>query len=315
MQKSAFSATDCSVIIPTFGRHEVLIETLQSVFAQESLPGEVIVVDQNPSHPEKIHQQLTEWHAQGRIVWVRLPEPHITFARNLGAALANGEILVFIDDDVLLYEGFFQKHAAIYNDPSIVAANGQSIDQTSGVPFGFIPMGHKLDTGIGRLVGTGATCNLSVRRTVFLQQGGFDQSFAGQVNRSDADLALRWRAQGIIIEYSDGPTLTHRKFPSGGVRVYGRHDRPEWTRSVGDFHYALRHGTIWDVVKVFRPIGMRRENVMQFWRLPWAMLSCLYGFIVAWQRNRQGFRTSLTPEGVTRLRSSYLAGRDLLEVS
>lgn len=95
----------CSTIIPTVGR-ELLEQSVQSVLAQNMTPSshELIVVNDSGKPLSKALQSLLKGatvlstHRRERCV-----------ARNLGAAVARGKYLHFLDDDDVLFPGAFEQ--------------------------------------------------------------------------------------------------------------------------------------------------------------------------------------------------------------
>jgi len=93
-----------TIIIPTRGRADYLAVTLASTMPQaRSAAAEVIVVDDG-RHPG-IETLATERGAR----YLALGSPRgLNAARNVGAAAAAGELLVFVDDDVEVAAGWLQ---------------------------------------------------------------------------------------------------------------------------------------------------------------------------------------------------------------
>ncbi|WP_230479062.1 glycosyltransferase family 2 protein [Gibbsiella quercinecans] len=96
-------STKVSVIIPTYGRSELLIRAIDSVLAQTHAQVEVIVVDDNPpSEPQRkaTRQRLTPYIEQGKIIYYpRRRNGGGARARNSGILRATGEYITFLDDD------------------------------------------------------------------------------------------------------------------------------------------------------------------------------------------------------------------------
>ena len=90
-----------SVAIPTYGRDQVLIDSVAALLALDPPPFELLVVDQTPRHDPDCEARLREWQAQGQIQWLRLPTPSITGAMNVALQEARGERVLFLDDDIL----------------------------------------------------------------------------------------------------------------------------------------------------------------------------------------------------------------------
>ena len=84
-----------SIIIPTLNREEILLKTLKGI-AGLSGDFEVLVVDQSDT---PVKEDLLKSIDQ-RIRLVYLKEKGLPNARNIGANEADGEILIYLDDDV-----------------------------------------------------------------------------------------------------------------------------------------------------------------------------------------------------------------------
>ena len=71
-----------TVAIPTYNREQVLIYTIQHVLAQGQPADEILVVDQTPEHESKVTRQLSRWHAEGTIRWLKQDVANLSAARN-----------------------------------------------------------------------------------------------------------------------------------------------------------------------------------------------------------------------------------------
>src|ERR1700678_2869899 len=84
-----------SVVVPTKNRPDEVACMLSSVRAKPTMPLEIIVVDQ--SAPAYVLEPFPEL--------VHVHDPRIggaSAARNRGIGLARGDVILFIDDDVVL---------------------------------------------------------------------------------------------------------------------------------------------------------------------------------------------------------------------
>ncbi len=90
-----------SVIIATYNRDEPLCSAISRVLGQD-YPANVqlIVVDQSPIHGKEAAEFLRGRQQQMR--YLRLTEPNLPKARNAGLAEAVGDLILFVDDDVVL---------------------------------------------------------------------------------------------------------------------------------------------------------------------------------------------------------------------
>jgi GT2 family glycosyltransferase len=95
-----------SAILPTKNRAVLLAETVRALLAQTVVPHEIIVVDQSATEEGRrlVHSLVAAVPLRQRPALVYLWNPAINGAapaRNVGLELARGEIVVFIDDDVV----------------------------------------------------------------------------------------------------------------------------------------------------------------------------------------------------------------------
>ena len=176
----------CSVVISTRDRPESLAACLGAVVGQGLRDLEIVVVDSAPSCGD-VRAVAEEFGAR----YLRVAQPGLSRARNAGAHEANGEVLVFLDDDVTVRPGCVAALLGEFSDPRIAAVGGRIL-LSDGDPevrsafeaFGAFDPGPErriVDrqtpgwfelTNFGAL-GTGAM--LAVRRSVFTSWPGFDE--------------------------------------------------------------------------------------------------------------------------------------------
>ncbi len=97
-----------SVVVPAYNEAAVLPETLARIDAEAA---EVIVVDNGSTERTA---EIAE-DAGARVV--SEPRRGVARARNAGAAMARGDVLVFVDADVLLPDGALARVARSMSDP------------------------------------------------------------------------------------------------------------------------------------------------------------------------------------------------------
>ena len=95
-------AIDISVIIPTFNRATMVCDCVASVLSQANVTLEVVVVDD--CSPDDTKTQIEErFGGDSRVKYIRNEKNSFqAVSRNNGAKIANGEFLLFLDDDNIL---------------------------------------------------------------------------------------------------------------------------------------------------------------------------------------------------------------------
>ena len=201
-----------SIIIPVKNRPQEIASCLQSLahldYPAEKL--EIIVVDDasDDRTPEVVCQFPVRLLAQS--------EPkQASCCRNLAAQNASGEILAFIDSDCLADPLWLKELVPAFKDLEVGAVGGmvdsyyeaKGLDRYEQVksslkigswfrssreadPFFYVP-----------------SCNLLVRRALFLKVGGFGEDlYVGE----DVDLCWRLRDEGYHVEYRPAGKVYHR---------------------------------------------------------------------------------------------------------
>ena len=69
------SHVNLSIIIPTYGRDRVLCDTIAALLVVRDPAGELLVMDQTPTHDAETTEQLASWDQAGVIRWMRHQPP------------------------------------------------------------------------------------------------------------------------------------------------------------------------------------------------------------------------------------------------
>lgn len=88
-----------TVIIPTYNRKKVLVDTVKSFLQGEMIPDEIIIVDQNVPALSQNDIAVSE---EAHIKLLHCDIPSLTKARNIGIRNSKNDIILFSDDDILL---------------------------------------------------------------------------------------------------------------------------------------------------------------------------------------------------------------------
>ncbi|MDO8452541.1 MAG: glycosyltransferase family 2 protein [bacterium] len=97
-----------SVIIPTYNEEKVIVNCLLSLLDQSYKDFEIILVDDG-SRDKTLHLIKAFKEKNSRIKVLSQPHNGPGPARNLGASIATGEILVFVDSDMTFAPIFLEK--------------------------------------------------------------------------------------------------------------------------------------------------------------------------------------------------------------
>ena len=243
-----------SVVIPTFGREEVLVDTIQHLLALTVRPAEILIVDQSPSHHAETTAALKYWDQAGSIRWIQLPKPSITGAMNCGLREATEPLVLFLDDDIEPVSELCKAHEVAHNrNPQLWATVGQVIQpwQTAdaitatrrlgGLKRDFdFPFHSTIDDDVYNVMAG----NLCVNRQRALSIGGFDENFVGAAFRFETEFARRVSSAGGKILFVGSAGIRHLRVSSGGTRRSGSHlISADPKHGIGDHYYAFLHGT------------------------------------------------------------------------
>lgn len=80
-----------SIIIPTYGRNNVLCDTIRALIALETRADDILVVDQTLEHESATAERLAAWEAEGSIRWIHQEPPGTVGAMNRGVLETRGD--------------------------------------------------------------------------------------------------------------------------------------------------------------------------------------------------------------------------------
>jgi glycosyltransferase involved in cell wall biosynthesis len=199
-----------SLVIATVGRSEPLRPLLTSLAAQQGVPFEVILVDQNAD--DRLVPLVAEFATRLTLRHVRAERRNSSFARNAGLPHCRGALIGFPDDDCLYPPGALSVVAAAFAaDPALDVLTGPAASPAGGL-------------GSGRWLATPAAItranvfitvicfNLFLRRAVLHAIGGFDEALgvgAEFGSCEENDLVIRALAAGYGGRYYPGLRIVH----------------------------------------------------------------------------------------------------------
>ena len=262
-----------SVVINTYNRAKTLPATLEAMSWQRHPNFEVIVV--NGPSTDDTEDVLARFADRIRIG--RCDVANLSVSRNVGLAMAAGEIVAYTDDDAVPEPDWLEVLAAVYADPAVGAVGGFIRDHTGyswqcrvvacdryGDNEGFMDLAQAEAAGVAKhgmgarryLSPTGA--NSSFRRRALLEVGGFDEEYAYFLD--ETDVAIRLMDAGWTITYA--PTAeVHHKYADSHLRDASRVPRTILQPARSKAYFCVRHATPQDgLPAVFRYLATYRSD-------------------------------------------------------
>jgi len=195
-----------SVILPYYEGKRWLKRSVDSVYAQEGVLWELIIVDDGSKEPAK---KILETISDPRISLLTESHGGKGRALNKGIAAASADIVCFIDQDDIMLPGrlhrqfeAFQRNPevdVVYSDYERVQDNGREIDFFISRQASNKQCLHEMATGRSLL----AMQNLMARKHTVQLIGGFSEDIA-LTGLDDAEFMSRLVAAGANMKYEPG---------------------------------------------------------------------------------------------------------------
>ena len=221
-----------TVVVVSYRRHEEIVWCLADLAAQETrFPFEVVLVLQG--YPAGIPEMLRSVFGEKLAMRVH-STPHglgVHAARNAALTLARGEVVAFLDDDVRVPPDWVETLVPYYDDGAIGGVGGyvwhpgseRLASRLLRPVLGLSSRRYRIDWGGFHTIPWASHpardqdadwlsgCNMSFRRTVLQQVGGFDEGY-GSYGYDDVDIGLRVRRAGWRLVSSRRLAVAH--YPS-----------------------------------------------------------------------------------------------------
>lgn len=275
--------TGISVVIPTFDRDHILLNTIDSILNLSCPPNEILIIDQTPHHLPEVERGLMALAQQSRIRWIRLSEPLIPRAMNVGLLKSREAIVLFLDDDIIPEEGLVSGHLLAHEAYQTRVVAGRIVQpwtleaKDGRFLFDSLASGWITDLMAG---------NFSIQRDFALDVGGFDESFVRAAYRFETEFAERILERGERIRFEPAASILHLKAQKGGTRAFGDHRRTlSPGHAVGGYYYIFRSSRVKNragkiVRRLVRSIWTKHHRVRPWW-IPGTLISELAGLIWA----------------------------------
>jgi glycosyltransferase involved in cell wall biosynthesis len=219
---------DVSVIIPTYNREEMLVQTIKCLLNQKfEYDYEILIVDQTKKHNDLTQEFLNKiQETEKKIRYFLLDNSGLTPARNFGLKNCKGNIIIFVDDDITCDENFIKNHYLIHKEGFDVV-QGRVIEtnkehRIKKNPTWIYPwikfLGgnnclHRAKTN--SLTG----CNFSITQKVVEKVGYFDERYINVAIREDSDYGYRCYKAKMNMIFDPSPCVIHHRCGTGGVET------------------------------------------------------------------------------------------------
>jgi len=226
-----------SVCVVTYERPAVLTRCLESLAAHVSNTTQIVVVDASTSPSAeavvRIRPSIRYVHAPHLAGWM-------TRSRNEALRHVSGDVVSFIDDDVVVSDSWQPVLLDVFADPSVHAVAGRTRNLQPGeeryaLPIGLLRPDGTLTDGFASLpsgiveVDHGIGANMSFRRDVLARLGGFRDDYPGTAMREDTDVYLRIKRMGgravfvpaAVVDHLPAPHVKGKRFDTR-YKLYGR---------------------------------------------------------------------------------------------
>jgi glycosyltransferase involved in cell wall biosynthesis len=270
-----------TIVIPTYGRDRVLVDTIEALLRLPQRAAELIVVDQTAIHEPATQEALQHLSDAEAVIWMHRPQPSIPAAMNAGLIAATQPVVLFLDDDIAPEPGLVSAHHDAHEShmDAIVAGRVlQPWDEGKESARSDAPFAGILPQWVREFMGG----NFSLPRERALALGGFDENFVRVAYRFEAEFAHRWQASGRRIRFEPSACIHHLKVASGGTRTFGEHLttwRPD--HAVGAYYWGLRTRSWREFfARPMRSVATR-FHLRHPWRIPATVFAELGGMLWA----------------------------------
>lgn len=209
-----------SLIIPSYNPALKLPETLNTLASQREFIDELILVIDHHNFDNFHPELLQKYKDTFNLKIVKQPDSGRAKSRNKGAEASSGDLLVFLDDDMLIADGLIEKHSQRHKDAGDIILTGNGYRNPAMATDDFRkyltnmekPWREKVkdikEVSLDNFTFT--ACNMSVPRKIFFELDGFDTRFP---DGEDFDFAVRALFKNFKIFYDNSLTAWHNDWP------------------------------------------------------------------------------------------------------
>ncbi len=208
-----------SVIIPTYNSEDTIGMCLAALYNQSINKDEyeiILVDDGSTDNTKNIVKDFPV-----RYCYQENSGP--ASARNKGAGLAKGEIILFTDADCVPDYNWISEMIKPFKDPEVVAVKGAYRTLQDSIVARFAQLEFEERFEMLKKMGSIDmidTYSAAFKKGVFLKMGGFDTGFP-VANNEDTELSYRMSKEGFKMVFNPDAVVCHLKHPDS-IKRYAR---------------------------------------------------------------------------------------------
>lgn len=198
---------DISTQICTFNRKDLIVRSLQALFNQDYPKDryEIVLVDDGST--DGTGDAVKELDPPCELTYFYQENAGLATARNQGIRKAKGEIVLFVDDDIMASPNLLKEHMQTHraHPKSVVRGWVNHVDDLEK-PDKKIPKFTMQDISTAFFW----TSNVSVAKEYLEKAGMFDETFK-EYGWEDLELGLRLKELGLKLQYNRDAMVFHYK--------------------------------------------------------------------------------------------------------
>jgi O-antigen biosynthesis protein len=243
-----------TIIIVTMNRCDLLKKCLEYVAISSYKNSELFIID-GTDNPEMISINRQNSEAI-QATYINEPKIGVSKGRNIGINMSHGEIIYFVDDDILISKDAIKNTISNFSDPKVMACGvrllppiqqhiipsdggnqkfkASSKDLTMStllnrIIYQAIHLGTKIPSSkLPPPLNTGPLCFFPYRKQIFSIAGQWDESLGGGTpanGAEDVDMAYRVLKAGYDIVYEPTALVEHVSHRQSVAQLHKLHYR------------------------------------------------------------------------------------------
>lgn len=251
-----------SAVICTYNRYDVLPRAIESL-QKQTLPGDLFdiwVIDNSPSCAER-QASSDRWGKTPGLTYATVDRAGLSNARNLAAQHAQGEFIVYLDDDAVAAPTLLTEYKKAFEQlgsscaviggkviPDYAIARPAWLDDRLLTFLSLCNFGDstKMLTGSDEPVGA----NIAFRKSALVQSGGFNPALGRNgleihslLSGEESDCLRRIKSLGHSIGYAPLALATH-SIPASRLTHAWFRKRSAWQATSDQMLYTLNDNAV-----------------------------------------------------------------------